>query len=278
MSTIAKASQQLLLDEINRSNNLEANPLTLNEMAMGFPVGAMNNNVFYNTTVILYGIPQGGYHGKVSIRYQRYNLLLLFRYITPVLIADPSPTKISDLLPLLNDQFGLALAESDIEDAPIPAGTEDGLVMIKATANNWAWLGQIQVRFLKTLPYLADVVTTLDLGELGTVVPFTTKPRAEYLTYGYDWGDLSTFLNGIGIGTVITPDTVVAINNFVNIKLVIKEPADVLPDEVNVKNCTWTFRGSTLTDQKYNSEDFNYVLVLNMSVDSNYEGQMFFHF
>lgn len=278
MATIAKASQQLLLDEINRSNGLTANPLTLQHMAMGFPTKAMDDNVYYNTNVILYGIPQGGYYGKVEIRYRRYDLPIMFKTITPVIIADPSPKKISDLLPLLNAQFGLALVAADIEDADIPDGTEDGLVDIIPTGNNWAWIGTLRVRFIKTLPYLEDVVLTLDIGSLNAGLVYTDKPRAEYLTYGYDWDELKVFLNAVGIGLPITQADVDIINDFLNINLVIKEPADVNAGEINVKDATWFFRGSTESDEKYNSADYKYVVELKLDETSNYEGTMFFHF
>lgn len=280
MGTIAKASQQLLLDAINRDNGLTENPLTLEQMGLGLPIPTGVSNAFYNTYCTVYGLYGRGYHGSVQLSYQRYEMEKMFRGITPILIVDPSPKKISELLPAFNAQYGLALTASDIVDAAIPNGTVDGLVDITMTSTNWAWLGAVRVRFAKTLPYIADLLTETTLDAIAPTFTYTDKPRAEYVAYGFDWtGGYTTFTASLAtVGKVLTQAQFDVISTLSSLKLTMSVGDAVQPGEISIANAVWGGTVRADTSDAYNSDDYTYVNTLVLPTTSNYTGTMIFHF
>lgn len=280
MSTIAKASQQLLLDAINRDNGLTENPLTLEQMGLGLPIPTGTPNAFYNTYCTVYGLYGRGYHGSVELTYQRYEMEKMFRGITPVLIVDPSPTKISDLLPAFNAQYGLALTATDIVDGAISAPTGDGLVNLTMTSSNWAWLGTVRVRFAKTLPFISDLLPDTRLEAITPVLPYDTKPRAEYVAYGYDWtsGYDTLSVSAASVGKVLTQAQFDVLSTLSSLKLTMSVGDAVEAGEISVANAVWG--GMFLADSSdiYNSTDYTYVNTLTMDSGSNYTGVLILHF
>lgn len=280
MATIARKSQQMLLDTINRDNGLTANPLTLDQIGMGLPIPTGAENAFYNTYLIIYGIYGKGYHGSVQLSYQRYRLDWMFRGLTPLVIANPSPTKHSDLLPLLNDLYGLAWEAGDIVDQAIPAGTESAVVTIEFKTNNWAWLGSLDVRFAKTLPYISDLVTNAELDTINPELTYTDKPRAEYVAYGYDWTAIYNTLGVVAAGKdkVLTQDQFDQITTVTTTRYTMATGNDVGADEISLAGAVWGGAVRADSDAKYDSANYEFVNTLVLDTASNYTGQLIFHF
>lgn len=282
MGTIAKASDALLLDAINRDNGLTSNPLTLNEIGMGLPVASVANDASFNTYCTIYGLYGRGYHGSVTVKYRRYELEKMFLGLTPTLI-DPNltPTKISDLLPLFNEQYGVALTATDIVDAVFPANTKDILTTITAKDANWAWLGELRVRFAQQLPWLdVEVPPDTDINAINPTVPYTDKPRGEYVTYGYDWSDASETLKATsaGAGKVITQTQLDALAVITTLKFTLATGVDIGDGEISLAGAVWGGPVLTTTNTEYNSHDFAYVNVLTLDSASNYAGKLYFHY
>jgi len=279
MATIAKASQQLLLDAINRDNGLTENPITLAQMGMGLPIPTGVSNAFYNTYVTVFGIYGQGYNGSVQLSYQRYVLETMFLGLTPILIANPSPTKHSDLLPLLNAQYGLALDATDIVDQAIPAGTESAIINLTMASTSWAWLGTIPVRFAKTLPYITDVATITALNTINPAYPIGTKPQAEYVAYGYDWTDAYATLTDTNatVGKILTQSQFDALTTITTLKLTMATGGAITAGQISLANAVWGGTVLTSTDSKYN-QNFKYVNTLTMDANSNYTGNLILQF
>lgn len=280
MVTIARKSQQMLLDTINRDNGLTANPLTLDQIGMGLPVSTGADNAFYNTYLTIYGLYGKGYHGSVQLSYQRYRLDWMFRGLTPLVIANPSPTKHSDLLPLLNDLYGLAWEAGDIVDVAIPAGTESDIVTIEFKTTNWAWLGSLDVRFAKTLPYISDLVTDSELDTINPEMHYSDKPRAEYVAYGYDWSGIYDTLSvaAAGSGKVLTQAQFDQITTVTTTRYTMATGDNVGEGEISLANAVWGGTVRADSDSKYDSKDFEFVNTLTLDAASNYTGQLIFHF
>lgn len=280
MVTIARASQQMLLDAINRDNGLTANPLTLQEIGMGLPIPTGETNAFYNTYATIYGIRGKGYYGSVQLRYQRYRLDYMFRGLTPLVIANPSPTKHSDLLPLLNDLYGLAWTADDIVDQAIAPGTESAIVTIAMKSTNWAWLGSFDVRFAKTLPYITDLVTNNSINAINPDMTYTDKPHAEYLAYGYDWSSIYTTLSADAakVSKPLTQDQFDQITTVTTTKYTLATGSAVGPDEISLANAVWGGVVRAESDARYNSAEYEFVNTLVLDANSNYAGELIFHF
>lgn len=282
MSTIAIASHQLLLDTINRDNGLTDNPLTLNEIGLGLPVPSVANDASFNTYCTIYGLFGRGYYGSVQLKYRRYELDKMFLGLTPTLI-DPNltPVKVSDLLPLFNEYYGVALTESDIVDRAFPANTKDILTDLVAKDSNWAWLGSIKLRFAQTLPFLSDeIIPKTDLDAIKPVLPFTAKPRAEYVTYGYNWTDASSTLssNLAAAGKAITADQMAALQAITTMEFTLATGSDIPSGAISLAGAKWGGPVTASSSLDYNSTDYTYVNTLVLSADSNYEGTLIFHY
>jgi len=280
MATIARKSQQMLLDAINRDNGLTANPLTLDQIGMGLPIPTGADTAFYNTYSTVYGLYGKGYHGSVQLSYQRYRLDYMFRGLTPLVIANPSPTKHSDLLPLLNDLYGLAWEVGDIVDQPIAPGTESAIVTIEMKSTNWAWLGSLPVRFAKTLPYISDLVTNSTIDAINPDMTYTTKPRAEYLAYGYDWTAIYATLTNAAAnaGKTLTQDQFDQITTVTTTRYTLATGDAVGDGEVSLANAVWGGVVRAESSDEYDSENFEFVNTLVLDAASNYTGKLIFHF
>lgn len=280
MATIAQASQQMLLDTINRDNGLTDNPLTLDQIGMGFPTSTGADNAFYNTYLTIYGIYGKGYHGSVQLSYQRYRLDWMFRGMTPLVIADPSPTTHADLLPLLNNLYGLSWQASDIVDQAIPDGTESAIITLQMRSTNWAWLGSLPVRFAKTLPYISDLVTNSELDTINPGMAYTDKPRAEYVAYGYDWTDIYTTLTDslANADKPLTQSQLDQIMTITTLAFTLASDEDVGVGEISLTNAVWGGVVRADSDDMYDSDDFVFVNTLILDSESNYTGKVIFHF
>jgi hypothetical protein len=270
----------MLLDAINRDNGLTANPLTLNEIGMGLPTSTGLDTAFYNTYLILYGLYGKGYFGSVQISYQRYLLSRMFRGLTPLVIANPSPTKHSDLLPLLNDLYGLGWEASDIVDQAIPAGTESAIVTITMKPTNWAWIGSLTVRFAKTLPYISDELTNSEIDAINPGMSYQTKPLADYLAYGYDWTGIAATLTDAGAGATkpLTQAQFDQITTVTTTRYTMASAGSTAIDQVSLANAVWGGVVRADSDPAFNSTDYTYVNTLILDAASNYAGRLIFHF
>lgn len=155
-----------LITAVNRIDG-QPIPLTAEDLTHDDPIDSSLTSD-YDTQLTLFA--RAPYIGTYPIHYDRINLAMLFENVSTVLkIVDTTPTSSIDIIPYINQRYGLFFDVEDIE----PTGTYlvDGLVTIEFTPKE------------KNVAYLGSVVFTID--------PTTDDTRP------YDLGATLHALNGI---------------------------------------------------------------------------------
>lgn len=117
MGLYNKPALDLLGALINRDNpEIPTKLSSANIIVLGGPYTTSLGNTGRNTRVQVNGIAGSGVSGKMEFFYDRLNLSDLFKNITVVFAGDGSSTKVKDLLPALNEQYGLNLTAADISN------------------------------------------------------------------------------------------------------------------------------------------------------------------
>nr|DAO31777.1 MAG TPA: Putative virion structural protein [Caudoviricetes sp.] len=101
-------SQETIFDLIKKANpdaELDTAKVTLGEPVVS--TGA------YNTEVTVTSIKNLGYANKQTFQYNRIDAGLYFLNVLPKLLVE-SATTTADLLPVINEQYGLTLTEDDV--------------------------------------------------------------------------------------------------------------------------------------------------------------------
>lgn len=278
MSIYDKPSREMLLEAINRDNNLTGSKaLTWNQIASGFPEVIQSEGAQRNTRVLLYGLNGQGYKGNVTIEYDRIDMPTLFRGVVPVVITDPVG-KLSELLPFLNEKYGLSLIPDDIVDQSVKDLGESWVLDVQVKNGCLAWQGGFTLRFAKFVPNLKDVVTDVDLSVI--VAPYTLglKPQAEYVTYGYDWTEIKDTLTKDWLyNRTLTAADVDLLNEVVPLNFVYAPPASVKPGQIGLFGAVYkglvTPTGKDMYDNAYTR-----VGIIQLDKDSNYTGNLILHF
>ena len=101
-------SQETIFDLIKKANpdaELDTAKVTLGEPVVS--TGA------YNTEVTVVAVKNLGYANKQTFQYNRIDAGLYFLNVLPKLLVE-SATTTADLLPVINEQYGLTLTEDDV--------------------------------------------------------------------------------------------------------------------------------------------------------------------
>lgn len=115
MGMYSKPALDLLGALINRDNpRLKTQLSSANILLLGGPYTTGLGSSGRNSRVIINGVTGAGIAGKKEFFYDRLNIGDLFKNITIVFDADNKSTKLKDLLPPLNAQYGLNLTEADL--------------------------------------------------------------------------------------------------------------------------------------------------------------------
>lgn len=274
MSIYNKPSREMLLEAINKQNNTN---LTWNQIASGYPEIIQSEGAERNTRVLLYGLNGQGYKGTVNIEYDRIDMPTLFRGLVPVVITNPKD-KLSDLLPFLNEKYGLSLIADDIVDQSVKDLGDSWLLDVAIKPGCLAWQGGFTLRFAKFIPDLKDIIADVDLSVI--IAPYSVgpKPHAEYVAYGYDWSELSTsFTKDWAINRLLTIDDVNALNEVVPLKFAFTTGAAAQPGEIALFGAK--FKGVTAVTPNSKYDDaYQRVATLELDPDSNYTGSLILHF
>lgn len=274
MSIYDKPSAEMLLEAINRENNTS---LTWNQIAAGYPEKITTPLAPRDTRVMLYGLNGQGYKGNVTIEYNRIDTAVLFRNIVPFISTNPVD-KLSDLLPFLNKKYGLSLTKDDIEEQSVKELGDSFLLTVVVKPGCLAWQTDFALRFAKFLPNLKDVVTDVDLSAI--VAPFTvnTKPRAEYVAYGYDWSELTdTFTKTWTSNRLLTADDVQKLNEVVPLNFFFGEIGTVQPGQIGLQNARMGGSVAVTPGDRYD-QDYTRAFLINLGDNSNYTGTLILHY
>lgn len=108
--------KETLLAIVNVMENMNVN---VNDVDFSDPVKVLTANPVRNTTVKITGKNNSGYYGVKTIWYDRIHISEL----GTILIDIGSSTRYAQLLPAINEKYGLFLADGDIIDGPLPTGS-----------------------------------------------------------------------------------------------------------------------------------------------------------
>lgn len=218
MQLFPKTSAELVIDLITASNSSLPFPLTTTSAYVGpptvIPVVAPS---IANTSARLSSKPGSGYIGSKVVQYRRVNLTDLFKNVTPNIRKYSAagevgnyPFTIYNILPFLNDIYGLKLTTDDVNDASFPAYstiTEGGVskkvssVTMTAKATSTAYTGSVLIRTQAGQRELSSAITKGELtGRLypgGNDFVTNTRDRLDCLSFGIDFSEL---MNGNAAG------------------------------------------------------------------------------
>lgn len=146
MGLYSKPALDLLGALINRDNpGVKTQLSSSNILVLGGPFTTSLGNSGRNTRIQLNGVVGSGVNGKMEFFYDRLNLGDLFKNITIVFNGDNKSTKLKDLLPALNAQYGLNLTAADLAtpDTALDYGYTATPVTFTMAATSLAYRGSL---------------------------------------------------------------------------------------------------------------------------------------
>ena len=176
-----KSSLDLLGRRINRDNpDLKVTLDSSNIIVLGGPYTSGLGTSGRNTRVVLNGKTGSGVVGKKEFFYDRLNIGALFNGITVVFAAKGDSATVADLLPALNEQYGLGLTAADITNGATKLGTgySPTPVTLTIATTSLAYTGSLSVIWTRSpVGYFPDsgpgnkylLVGSLTEGYFGTV-------------------------------------------------------------------------------------------------------------
>ena len=196
-----KYTQSELLDLVNRDNPDLPYPLTTsNVFLLTPPTTSLANG--RNSVVKFNGIAGKGYSGKVTLYFDRLNIATLFPNGTITAVGPYGATQLSDILPKLNEKYGLALTVDDVQNPTY------GLANIQSTTF------YLSLNSAKSLCFTGSTLITWQRGP--KTLPFV-YPNASADTYDsmdvygplarYDFSASESTLSGVTQDTPMTSAT-----------------------------------------------------------------------
>ncbi len=154
------SSLEILLAVVNNANGSTETSSTVsfgNPQPM--PAGSVRD-----TSVVVSAVAGGGRTGSVTIYYDRINLNTLFS-LQPLYVVATSPQTTWDLIPILNNVFGLGLQTTDILQTNITSNT----VTLQADPNSLAYEGSVAATIVPpatspSISFVTDVGVTNLIG------------------------------------------------------------------------------------------------------------------
>ncbi len=221
MPLYAKPSKELVIDLINQANPQLPFPLTKDTVSITDPVKLANTpGKIQNASVDVIPRAPSGYINKTTVQYRRIDLAALFRGVeirVDVYTARGTgvvPIRMSDVLPYINQKYGLSLAYEDIQDIWFPAansgavpGKRSARQVLRAAALSHAFVGEVTVLWVQGPQDIAKMITrtTLDGRAYpgGNVFEGEHKWVADLETYGFSFSEYATVMNSLSAGTFI---------------------------------------------------------------------------
>ncbi len=156
----SQSSADILLAVINQANGTSE---TLSTVSFGSPQPMPAGSV-RDTSVVVSAVAGGGRTGSVTVYFDRINLNTLFS-LQPLYIVATNPQTTWDLVPILNNVFGLGLQTTDILQTNITSNT----VTLQADPNSLAYEGSVAATIVPpatspTISFVTDVGVTDLMG------------------------------------------------------------------------------------------------------------------
>lgn len=284
MPIFNKPSAELVYDLINQANPQLVKPATPVNTKLGVPaVIAVPGANKLNTSIVLAAVQGGDYIGRKTVNYRRIDLAALTRGVTISIdrysaqqnnaSASAVVYTVYQLLPFINQRYGLNLTTDDINDGNILRGSTlvNGMYTTTVTVTSKATsLGYVGSFSLKWTGAAQDIGLMLAITEIpARVFPggndFTDNHTVlNALTYGYDWTAIFTATPWYQYPAG-NPNANIAINSTMGAVLAYINATFGLNITVNFRfDYEYNFEVLTLPSAKYpelNSEYYNRCLV-----------------
>lgn len=282
MPIFNKPSADLVYDLINQANPQLVKPVTTVNTKLGVPAVIASPGLDkLNTTIVVAAVPGGDYIGRKTVSYRRIDLAALTRGVT-IAIDRYSATQsaagsvvftVYQLLPFINQRYGLNLTTDDIADGNILRGSTlvngqyTTTVTVTAKPGSLGYIGSFSLKW------------TGAAQDIGLMLAITELPARQFpggndfsdnhtvmnaLTYGYDWTSIFT-ANPWYQYPAGNPNANIAINTTMGAVLAYINATYGLNIAVNFRfDNEYNFEVLTLPSAKYpelNSDYYNRCLV-----------------
>ena len=172
-----------------------------------------------NSRTILTAAPSAPYSGKVPAFYDRLSFTKVFEH-TPVntyaKLRSFRPQRIHDLIPDLNNYYGLELTKADILDGELTLVDGVGSAVIEATPASLTWTGKFTVSIIPGDLALEKHMTVTDLKGIDYPSGQSVKGQAEVYSYYYDCSAYEEYLDAIEVVTEGGEDLTDSFVDFIN--------------------------------------------------------------
>jgi len=170
-----------------------------------------------NSGVVLRAAPNAPYTSSVRVFYDRLSFATVFAN-TPVntyaKLRSYSPATTHDLIPALNDYYGLELTVDDIELINLNLTNGSGVATIRAKSGSFTWMDEFTVTVAPGDLTLDTAMTVTSLDGVQYPSGQSTKGQAEVYSYRYDCSAYGDFLKAITITDPV--DVTAAVCDFIS--------------------------------------------------------------
>lgn len=229
-----------------------------------------------NTQIVLDAVPGGRYYGFTRLNYQRPALDVIFRNIQPRCKLF-QPTRVSDFVPQLRQEYGIDLRDEDYVDAPLDLETLPLQFVLQASPNSLRFSGSVTIPFELEDPKLAWLLANPYLPTLrqNPRPDAAGRRTAEFLTYGVDYTPCRAWLESLPLGGVLGEGKIPAaaqLNQVARLGFSDKPGGNSLYDAV-------VQRRAPTSEVPFTNQEYTHVVVLQMSpVNTEYGGTCFLHY
>lgn len=233
-----------------------------------------------NTRTILTAAPSAPYSGKVPVFYDRLSFTKVFEH-TPVntyaKLRSFRPVRIHDLIPDLNNYYGLELTTADIEDGPLTLVDGVGSAVIRAKAGSLTWTGEFTVSIIPGDLTLEKHMTVTELKGVDYPSGQSVKGQAEVYSYYYDCSAYEDFLDAIEVTDPEGLDVTGVVADFI---------ADITghawtveaAGDYSLVGAKIVYNGTNSLNKQSN-HNFDYIIEIKLSADcANFAGTLRFHY
>lgn len=187
-----------ILSAVGKLNNIVLNPADYR-----FATPQPNANSNYpndNTQVELQATNvAAAYQGSVIVYYNRLDLADLAKMVTLDMKA-PGIMTSHDLVPFLNDRYGLNLSTTDVELVDAVDNVTYKTVTLTATAGSLGWIGTVDVSVTEGNVPLGDYLMVTNLPGLNYPTDYPDLPNGQFYSYWRDFSSYTTYLKTLVVG------------------------------------------------------------------------------
>lgn len=169
-----QTDEEILLGLINHDNGTE---FTAAMVIFGEAVSAEDDSNELATNLTLTAATGSGYRGSQTFLYNRVPLTAL-NDLDPGLVLTTDEATVYDLLPFLNEHFGLNMTNKDIVDGPLPEFLPDVETEFQITAKADSKIFHGTVTLTGTSPTI-ELAIALPVNELDGLYPPEELPVVE---------------------------------------------------------------------------------------------------